>query len=296
MPALTLVTTNRLRIVESFVQMTLPAAEAIAAGQEVAIDSTTGRFVLAAGGNAYGTAPRTVAAGEALTAIRVGVLAGYDLAALSYGAKVFQVEADLADTAGTVTDPVGMVVPGTAKVIGVDLQRGAGDRERQPVTLIFEVPYPYLLASADEPAMLDDGLALDSAWNLDGNNQSTLVIDAMSESLAIANSGPVPIARQLITVTPRAGATLSGLLIHNTTNHHRLAWRGTLAAGETLYIDTLSQHVHVDGTAAYADLTVEARQRLWMRLEPGSNAIVMTATSLAGTVDLVWNWSRHYLL
>lgn len=99
MAALTLVTADRLRIVESLVQMTLPAGEAIAAGNEVAIDSTTGRFVLASGGNAYGTAPRTVGAGVALTAIRQGVLAGFDLSGLSYGDKVYQDDEDIVDTA-----------------------------------------------------------------------------------------------------------------------------------------------------------------------------------------------------
>lgn len=190
----------------------------------------------------------------------------------------------------------GTAVQTWAKVIGVDARYGSGDLGQQPITLTFELPYPYLLASADEPAILDDGDLFDGAWSLDYGNGSTLAIDATSEALSIDNTGPVPIPRHLITVTPQAASEISGLTIHNTTNHYKLAWAGTLTAGETLYIDTLSQLIHVDGTPAFADLTVETQQPLWMRLEPGVNAIAVTATSVTGDVDLAWYWSRHYLL
>lgn len=183
-----------------------------------------------------------------------------------------------------------------AKVVGIDQRFAPGDLGIQPISLIFELPYPYLVASADEGPALDDGLVFDGTWTLEGGNKSTLTVNGVSEALAIDNTGPVPIPRHLITLTPQAASAIGGIVIHNTTNHHLLEWGGALAAGETLYIDTLSQLIHVDGSPAYADLVVQPAQRLWMRLEPGANAITITCDSITGDVDLAWYWSRHYLL
>lgn len=125
MADLALKVADRIRIVESIVQMTLPAAEDIDAGQEVRLDTTTGRFTLAnataaAEAKAYGTAVKTVRAGMPVTAIRIGVLGGYDLDALDYGADVFLSNTDgtLADAAGTVSVRAGLVIPGTASTLG----------------------------------------------------------------------------------------------------------------------------------------------------------------------------------
>lgn len=125
MADLALVTADRLRIVESIIQMTLPAAEALAAGQAVRVDTASGRFTkanatVAAEARAYGLVARSVPAGQAATAIRKGVVAGHDLAALGFDADVYLSDTDgaLADAAGTVPTPVGRVVPGTAEVLG----------------------------------------------------------------------------------------------------------------------------------------------------------------------------------
>lgn len=125
MADLALVTANRVNVVQSFEQLTLPAAEAITAGQAVRLDTASGRFTkanatLAAEARIFGIATRSVAAGEPLTAIRRGIMDGYDLSALAYDGAVYLSNTDgaLADAAGTVSTPVGRVVPGTGVTTG----------------------------------------------------------------------------------------------------------------------------------------------------------------------------------
>lgn len=123
MALIAVATANRVEVVESIIQKTLVAAEAILAGAPVRID-TTGKFTNANGtttteNRIYGIATRTVAAGEALTAIRKGVLDGFTFSQ-AYDAIIYLADTDgrLGDAAGTVSTIVGRVVPGTAQLIG----------------------------------------------------------------------------------------------------------------------------------------------------------------------------------
>lgn len=125
MTAIALVNANRVEIVESIKQMTLPAAEAITAGAPVRLDTSTGKWTNANGttsGEAriWGIATRTVIAGEALTAIRNGVMDGFDLSGLAYDANVFLSDTDgrLDTAAGTVSTIVGRVIPATSTTLG----------------------------------------------------------------------------------------------------------------------------------------------------------------------------------
>jgi hypothetical protein len=123
MADIALTTANKIEVVESFIQMTLPAAEAVTAGMAVRIDAS-GLFTKANGttnaeADAWGIATRTVAAGEPVTAIRSGVLDGYVLAG-AYSSAVYLSNTDgrLADAAGTVGVAVGRVIPATATTTG----------------------------------------------------------------------------------------------------------------------------------------------------------------------------------
>ena len=125
MADIALVTANKVEVVESIVQMTLPAAEAITAGMAVRLDTSTGKFTKAKGSDAaeariYGVATKTVAAGLGVTAIRKGVMDGFALAGLNYDAPVYLSDTDgtLADSVGTVTIAVGRVIPGPATALG----------------------------------------------------------------------------------------------------------------------------------------------------------------------------------
>lgn len=98
-------------------QLTFKAASAIKAGAAVKLD-TNGKFeegdaTTSTKANVFGIAIRTTAAGSGCTAVKRGILAGFDLSGLAYGANVYLSDTTgrLADAAGTVSKVVGRVVP-----------------------------------------------------------------------------------------------------------------------------------------------------------------------------------------
>lgn len=100
MASIALTTSDRVHVVESREQMTLPAAAALIAGNTLYIDSN-GKFAKADGttnSDVYGIATRSVAAGEPVTAVRRGVLSGWSWSSTAYWTKVLA-----ADTAGEIT-------------------------------------------------------------------------------------------------------------------------------------------------------------------------------------------------
>lgn len=119
MADISLYTANKVEVAEVgwSDQMTLPSGGAVTAGSAVRIN-TSGKFVH---GNAtdttnnpiYGIATRSVTSGESVTAIRRGVLDGYDVESLAYWAPIYlsDTAGRLADAAGTTTVIVGRVIP-----------------------------------------------------------------------------------------------------------------------------------------------------------------------------------------
>lgn len=122
---LALKTANRVEVVESVQQLTLVASEAVTAGAPVRCNNTTGQFQNGNGsdmteGKVYGIATKTVAAGEPLTAIRRGILDGFDLSGLNYWATVYLSDTDgrISGTAGTKAVTVGYVGAGNTQPLG----------------------------------------------------------------------------------------------------------------------------------------------------------------------------------
>ena len=186
------------------------------------------------------------------------------------------------------------------KVSSVDAVRGPGSGGYQTLNVDFEVFYPYWMNSNDEPETglyFDDGLLLDTAGlTLSYGNSDTTTITGADTAFTVDNTGPVPVPRNLIIITPRAGASIGEFTLHNTTNHYQFSFTDALAAEETLYIDTASKTIHIDGTDAYDLFTVGEVQRLWMVLDPDDNDIEITTADVVGTTDVTWVWSRHYVL
>lgn len=123
MADLTLKTANRVEVVESIIQDTRVAAEAIVAGAPVR-DDGNGKFTNANATTTteaavYGIAVKSVPAGFPVTAIRKGVLDGWSNLP-AFGATVYLSDTDgkLADAAGTVSVAVGNVIPGNANTAG----------------------------------------------------------------------------------------------------------------------------------------------------------------------------------
>lgn len=126
MALIALVTANRVSVVQSIEQLTLPAAEAIVAGAPIRLDTTTGNWTNSNGTDAaesrtLAIATKTVAANEALTGLKRGIMDGFDLDSQAYDAAIYSSDTDgrLGDAAGTVSKAVGRVIPGTAHTIAV---------------------------------------------------------------------------------------------------------------------------------------------------------------------------------
>lgn len=96
----------------------------LTAGTVVRQDGITGNVVAANSATAPnaavdGIAWRDVKAGQAITVFKGGILDGFDLSGLAYGAKVYLQDAGgLGTTAGAVSTVVGEVVPGNATLLG----------------------------------------------------------------------------------------------------------------------------------------------------------------------------------
>lgn len=125
MATIPVVTAGRVRAVESIQQFTLPAGGSITAGDLVRLDTTTGRLIRAnatTAGNAraIGVALSSVPEGQTVTAVRKGILDGFDLDALNFDAPLYvsDTAGRIDDTAGTVSVVIGRVVPGTAATTG----------------------------------------------------------------------------------------------------------------------------------------------------------------------------------
>lgn len=124
MALIAVTTANKIEVVESIQQMTLPATEAIVAGAPVRIH-TDGKFTNANGtstteNDLYGIATVTAAAGEPVTAIRRGVLDGFDFTQ-AYNAAIYVADTDgrLGDAAGTASKVVGRVIPAWSQRLGI---------------------------------------------------------------------------------------------------------------------------------------------------------------------------------
>ncbi len=126
MADIALITADKIEIVEIVPgqTMTLPAGEALTAGQLVRINAS-GQFIRANGttattGRAYGVVTRSVSvAGPAVTAIKKGVMDGFEVSALAYDADLFASNTPgmLADAAGTTPKVIGKVIPVWSQVL-----------------------------------------------------------------------------------------------------------------------------------------------------------------------------------
>ena len=125
MANISLVTANKVSVVESIQQRTKVAAEAITAGAPVRED-TDGKWTNANGtstteNRVQGIATKTVVAGEPLTALRRGLMDGFDLSGLAYDAPVYVSDTDgrLGEAGDSTNDvAVGRVTSATATTIG----------------------------------------------------------------------------------------------------------------------------------------------------------------------------------
>ncbi len=182
-----------------------------------------------------------------------------------------------------------------AKLLSVTRDTRAGDWDCwQPLSLTFEQDYPYWLASADEPVYLDDGYVLDGSWEVTAGNVEEEAVNSADYDFTISNTGKCRVPRGYMLFEPRASATMSAITITNETNNMAITYAGSLTDADVLEIELLPKIIEKNASGDYANLSLPANQRDWMILEVGDNDINIAST-ISGTVDFYWQWSRHYL-
>jgi hypothetical protein len=127
MADLALVTADKVQVVSVMNdQLTITCGEDIVAGAPVYLKAADGKFYNGDGNaapanvNPYGVATHTAKSGQALTAIRRGIMDGWDLSGMNFGETVYLSDTvgRLADAAGTFSAKVGIVIPGGAVPLG----------------------------------------------------------------------------------------------------------------------------------------------------------------------------------
>ncbi len=179
----------------------------------------------------------------------------------------------------------------------VDIQREVSPEfhpVQQPLSITWEMDYPYWLARDDEPVYLDQGYLFDGSWNLTAGRVEQRVITASPHVFTLSNTGGVRVPRGYLLIEPRTGGSLSNFTVSNAANGMQFTYSGSLTDADSLEIEMLTKSVEKNNVGAYASFSTPADQLDWMILELDDNEITITGT-VVGTVDLWWQWSRHYL-
>ena len=167
-----------------------------------------------------------------------------------------------------------------AKLTQVDTTRSPDNYADQKITLTFRADWPWW-EDTDDVWYFDAGYELDSGLSFDGNYTT----QSGAGTFSINNTGDDVITRGIILVS---GASTDPT-ITNTTTGESIAYDGTVGAGETLQIDIGAMQVWLDGTDAYADITLGSNQTRFMSLAVGTNSI-----TFAGGGTLRWHWAKVY--
>lgn len=272
MADLALVTANKFNVVESFEQATLPCDEAITAGMAVRIATATGKFTkgnatTAAEGAVYGIATKTTSAGMPVTAIRRGVVTGYNLTDLDYWEAVYLSDTDgmfAESTAGTLDIVVGRVIPATGVTLGtaydklllVDFSAGAGAGGgvgAAQLTVQLNAPLnsgvvDQAFFTANRPYIVDSITEIHGVAGSDGSAVSLQVTKDTGTNAAGAGT-------DLLTNNTNAGFDLKGTANTMQTGTLVAVSTRTLAAGDRLSIDVAGTATAVAGLQVTVALT-----------------------------------------
>ena len=125
MTVLALVTTGKANVAEAQIRKTLPLGETLVVGDAVRQDTSTGKWTGANGtttteNRIWGVLVSVDEAGAVGTAIRSGLIDGFDLSGMNYDAPVYLSDTNkkLDTAAGTVSTVVGRVEAGPCTTLG----------------------------------------------------------------------------------------------------------------------------------------------------------------------------------
>lgn len=147
-----------------------------------------------------------------------------------------------------------------------------------PVTLTFEVTWPWLEEQDDIGWFLDTGIALDGVNTLDEDNITTQVGVGTFD---IDNDGGDVITRLLMVIK----GSSTNPSITNTTTGESISYSGTVASGSSLVIDCGALAAWLDGGDVYSGISIGDMQTQFFSLAVGSNSITFSG---GGTLEIHW--------
>jgi hypothetical protein len=130
--------------------------------------------------------------------------------------------------------------------------------------------------------------AVNLPWrgSLSGAFSTNLSISTHLYSYGQSQNGNVNQPSSIHTFTVGTG-TMTSLTMTNTTTGHSFVFTGTVTTGHVLVIDTGKRSVLNNGVGAYAFLTPSSTKEDWLILQPGVNAIDLTAVFTGDIVTWV---------
>lgn len=165
----------------------------------------------------------------------------------------------------------------------------------QVITLDFEMSYPFWINTDDAPLRTDEGHTTDEGLTTDAGHIEQWELSSTNENFVIDNTGDMPVPKGVVTITPRSGASVTGIRFTNGLNAKYFELDTTLDDTEIAVVDLGPQVVQINSSDAYDIFVTPNTQVDWMSLGLGENAITVTADSITGIVDITWAWQRHYL-
>jgi hypothetical protein len=118
-------------------------------------------------------------------------------------------------------------------------------------------------------------------WHIVGIAPADTLLTTLAESKGAAvkyidNTSNIDQPAALFTLT--AISTVTSVIINNTTTGYSFSYTGTLAAGDTLVIDTGAMSVKKNGVDAYSLFVPPANHEEWMHIAPGENKLTINIT------------------
>lgn len=142
---------------------------------------------------------------------------------------------------------------------------------------------------------LDDGGVFDDGGNFDTGDTTDLDSSPDTATVTVGtDAGLAPI--KALTITVYADSSPITALTIARTDGEILTFNGTIAANESLIIDTGTLQVMNGGADAYDDLEfyVNADMASWFTLEPGDNDITVTFTGGGTNAKIEFNFREAW--
>lgn len=177
-----------------------------------------------------------------------------------------------------------------ARMIGYHANRQALDKYLD-IDFTWQMISPHWYGNEHgEDWKLDEGYYLDAGKVFDASAGVTFNIDTGGDLVNVTNGGNVTVRDVIITVTAHETNAITAIEIECNGGH--LTWSGTLAPTTSLVFDCGAYTVKKPSLSdEYANFALGANHKIddWIRLEPGSNSVLITLTGNSATVTFAFS-------